>query len=351
MLATAAMSATVSNTATVAMMLPIGLSVVSMLGEDGEDARAHNFRTSLLLSLAYAASIGGLATLIGSPPNGFLAQFCHDELGIDIGFTEWLAVGLPVTLILLPLTWWLLTRVFFQLPREELAGGREWIQSQFTALGPMQRGEWMTFLIFTVTVVCWITRPLLARVVPGLTDPGIAITAGLLLFVAPVDWRRGVFAMNWHTAKKLPWGILVLFGGGLSLAHAITTTGVGQFIGSATHALGGSPPLLLALGVTVLMIFLTELTSNTATAATLIPLLASLAPGLGVSVALLILPATLAASCAFMLPVATPPNAIVFSSGYISIPQMCRVGLWLNLIAAAVITALLYFVTLPVLGL
>ena len=255
------------------------------------------------------------------------------------------------------------------MPRQPIEGARPLIEAEYARLGPVKRGEWATFIVFNITALLWITRPMLAEgiespggeagyvippLLPGLSDAGIVIVAALALFVIPVDRRSRTFVMNWDTARKLPWGILILFGGGLSLAAAVKANGVAEFIGTQATAFGAServPSIVLVLAVTTLVIFLTELTSNTATTATLVPILAALAPGLGLHPYLLIFPAAIAASCAFMMPVATPPNAIVFGSGYITIPQMCKAGLWLNLISILLITGLTYAVIVPVLGL
>ncbi len=341
MVATAAMSACVSNTATVAIMVPIALSVTRFVEDEGGA-----FRVSLLLSIAYAASIGGLATIIGSPPNGFLTQYLSEELGLEITFLGWLQVGLPVTLVFLPLAWLLLTRVVFKVSNEPLAGVREVVRAGLRELGPVNAGERVTFFVFLLAVICWVTRPAIAMLFPGVTDAGIAIGAGLLLFVLPLD-RRGGRALDWSTAKGLPWGVLILFGGGLSLAAAVGNFGVAEFIGSSARGIHGLPLTWTVLVVTCGMVFLTELTSNTATAATMIPLLTALAPGLGINPLELVVPATLAASCAFMLPVATPPNAIVFGSGYISMQQMMRAGVWLNVVAVLLLSLLCRFVLVP----
>jgi sodium-dependent dicarboxylate transporter 2/3/5 len=344
MVATAVMSAGVSNTATVAMMVPIAIRVSSLLGDDA----GSNFRVSLLLSIAYAASIGGLATIIGSPPNGFLAQYASEELGLEITFLDWLQIGLPVTIVFLPLAWLLLTRVLFKVSREPLAGGRELVQNQLRELGPVRPGELVTLLVFGLAVTCWLFRPLLAQVVPSITDAGISIAAGLSLFVLPVD-RHGTRALNWKIAKKVPWGVLILFGGGLSLAAAIGDFGVAGFIGSSARNIGELQPLGIVFAITLGVILLTELTSNVATVATLIPLLTALAPSLGLNPIQLAVPITLAASCAFMLPVATPPNAIVFGSGFVSVHQMMRAGIWLNIVAVLLLTFLSHFVIVPLL--
>lgn len=340
MLATAGLSAFVSNTATAAMMLPIGLSVSRLLRRGDESAPgARDFETSLFLGIAYAASIGGLATIVGSPPNGILVQFAGRELGIDVGFLAWVRIGLPIAALFLPLAWFLLTRVLFRVPKGELAGARELLQRELDALGTMSRGEWSTLAVFVATVGAWLARPWLARIVPGLTEPGIAVAGGLALFVLPVGARRAAFVLDGRAVREVPWGVLLLFGGGLSLADSVQQHGVADFLGAHASAAAGWPPLAIVALVTAGVLFLTELTSNTATAATLVPLLAALAPGLGLEPLELALPATLAASCAFMLPVATPPNAIVYGSGHVTMGEMCRAGLWLNLAGIAILTA------------
>jgi sodium-dependent dicarboxylate transporter 2/3/5 len=380
MLATAVLSAFVSNTATAAMMLPIALSVIDLLrrGEQAggtgpaslPDDAGRNFALCLMLGIAYGASIGGIATIIGTPPNGILVSFMAQRIAepyrFEMSFVRWLSIGLPVAAIFLPITWLLLTRVLYPIRIKRVEGGRRLIEEQYRGLGPTRRGEWATLVVFFTLAACWITRPLLAgidlrpgpetlRPLGGLTDAGLAMIAGLILFVIPVDLRRQRFVLDWETARKLPWGILILFGGGLSLAAAVRRHGVAEYIGSLVPSLDAIPAsvraILLVLIVTAMIVFLTELTSNTATTATLLPILAALAPGLGLHPFLLIVPATIGASCAFMMPVATPPNAIVFGFGYVTIPQMCRAGLWLNLIGIALITVLAFLVVAPAMSL
>ncbi|MHC4210086.1 MAG: SLC13 family permease [Planctomycetota bacterium] len=351
MLATAVLSMFVSNTATAAMMLPIALSVIALLGRgEAESPGPSHFALCMMLGIAYAASIGGIGTKIGTPPNGFLLGFVEDNYGQEIDFVSWLAVGLPLVIVFLPIAWLLLTRVVYPVPLARIEGARDVVREAYRGLGPTKFGEWATLVVFLATALAWITRPILARWVPGLNDSVIVMVAAVLLFVIPVHARRREFVMNWQTAQKAPWGILILFGGGLSLAAAVRRNGVAELIGNQVSALGDVPPIVLVLAVTALVIFLTELTSNTATTATLVPILAALAPGLGLHPYLLIFPAAIAASCAFMMPVATPPNAIVFGSGYLTIPQMCKAGLWLNLIGVGLITALAYWVIAPLLG-
>jgi sodium-dependent dicarboxylate transporter 2/3/5 len=351
MLATAGLSAFVSNTATTAMMLPIGISVIELfVGSEGRADHRAAFATCLMLSIAYAASIGGVGTIIGTPPNAYLVAFVQRTWGREISFIGWMAIGMPVVLVFLPLAWLLLTRVLFPLPRKSPEGTRERIAGELARLGPPSRGEWATLIVFALAALGWMTRPLLVAHVPALSDAGIAVAAGLVLFVLPVDARAGEFVLDWPTARRMPWGILILLGGGLSLAAAIDGSGVAAFLGSQMRGFSGMSPLVLTLCVTSVMIFLTELTSNAATTATLVPILAALAPGLAVNPYQLVVPATIAASMAFMLPVGTPPNALVFGSGHVTIAQMCRAGLALNLIGILVITLLMYCVALPLLA-
>jgi sodium-dependent dicarboxylate transporter 2/3/5 len=352
MLATATLSAFVSNTATAAMMLPIGIGVINLVNESVRSqptpqcARAQrSFAVCLMLGIAYGASIGGLATIVGSPPNVFLVGFVEENLGTQISFRDWMLVGVPLAAVFLPLAWFLLTRILHPVQRSEVPGGREFLQATQAALGPVNRGQVATFTVFMAAAALWILRPTLAGVSFGtvapfklLGDAGIAIGAGLALFVIPSGVRGG-FVMDWNTARNLPWGILILFGGGLSLANAIQTNGVAEFIASHVRHVGADP-ILLVLVVTAAVILLSELASNTATVATIVPILAAMAAGLEVSPFLLIVPATLAASCAFMLPAGTPPNALVFGSGYVSMRDMISAGLWLNLTGVILITGL-----------
>jgi solute carrier family 13 (sodium-dependent dicarboxylate transporter), member 2/3/5 len=244
--------------------------------------------------------------------------------------------------VTLPLTWLLLTRVAFPIRIREIPGGREAIDEAYRKLGPMSGPEKWVAVVFLSAALLWIVRPLLERWIPGLTDTGIAIAAAVVLFAIPTDRQLSGFVMNWETAEKLPWGVLLLFGGGLALAEAVTASGLAVWIATAMAVVGALPTIALVITVALVVIFLTELTSNTATAAAFLPLIASLAIGLGENPLLLVVPAAIAASCAFMMPVATPPNAIVYGSGYVTIPQMVRAGWWLNIMFAIAITLLMY---------
>jgi sodium-dependent dicarboxylate transporter 2/3/5 len=362
MVATAFLSMWVSNTATAVMMMPIGLSVIGLVAprpdpahhdsepEDASLPARLNFGTALMLGIAYAASIGGIGTLIGTPPNALLAGFLETTYGYEVGFARWMLVGVPLAAVSLPAAWWVLTRVAFPVRITEIPGGRAMIAERLQALGPPSAGERRVAAVFALTALAWVARPLLDDLVPGLSDAGIAMLAALSLFLLPVDWRRGEFTMRWEDTADLPWGVLVLFGGGLSLAAAVTATGLAEWIGAALSGLDTWPTVLLVVTVTGVIVFLTELTSNTATAAAFLPILGPLAVALGENPLLLAVPAALGASCAFMMPVATPPNAIVYGSGYVTIPQMARAGLLLNVLLIAFITAVAYVVLIGAFG-
>jgi sodium-dependent dicarboxylate transporter 2/3/5 len=348
MLAAALLSMWISNTATAIMMLPIGASVLKLLEEHRARGTAPSctpaemraFGTALALGIAYACSIGGLGTLVGTPPNLVLAAFVREHYGRDLSMSGWLVIGLPLVAVLLPLAWWYLTRIAFAVPQAPFPCGRAVIAAELAGLGPMSRGERLVGSVFLLTAMAWILRPQLAEWtgIAGISDPGIALCGALILFLIPVDWKARRFALDWETAKGVPWEILILFGGGLSLASAIAANGVDAFIGSGFAGLAGLPPWALVLAVTTVVVFLTEITSNTAVATTLMPVLAATAVATGAPPGMLLTAAAIAASCAFMLPVATPPNAIVFASGYVTVPEMAKAGLGLNLIAILVVT-------------
>jgi sodium-dependent dicarboxylate transporter 2/3/5 len=343
MIAAAFLSMWVSNTATAMMMLPIGLSVIE-LARDGRRAPPGGdpFAVALLLGIAYACSIGGLGTLIGTPPNAFLAAFLSEAYQMEIGFLEWMMIGIPTVVISLPISFWLLTRVAFRIHREELPGGAELIARELARLGPMSRAEKLVACVFAATAAAWMARPLLERWIPGLSDPGIAVGAALLLFLVPTDLRRGEFLLDWEHAQRVPWGVLLLFGGGLSLAGAIQRTGLAEWSALALQGLDAWPTPAIVLTACALIVLLTEFTSNTATAAAFLPILAAVAVATGHHPMLLAVPAAMASSCAFLLPVATPPNAIVYGSNMLTIPQMIRAGLLLEILFLPLITLLAY---------
>lgn len=359
---TALLSMWVSNTATAIMMLPVATSVIGLVSgrcsqDAGSRAALAHFSTGLLLSIAYAASIGGLATPIGTPPNLFVLSFVRESLGVEVSFVRWMAFALPLVAVFLPIAWFLLARVLHPADELRVAGGARLADDALAEMGRLSRGEWASLVVFGAAAALWMTRPWLvtlevagAQPFAGLTDPGIAIACALVLFATPTDWSRGEFALDWETARGVPWGVLLLFGGGLSLAAAMRGSGVSELLGGVATNLEGLPPLLIIAAVVAAIIFLTELTSNTATAAALIPILAAIAPGIGIPPLTLAASAALAASCAFMLPVATPPNAVVFGSGLVGMAEMSRAGLWLNWTGIVLITGLAYWLAGPVLA-
>ena len=341
MVATAVLSMWVSNTATTVMMLPIAISIIAVLNEKEDPVVGANTSTALLLGIAYAASIGGVGTLVGTPPNALLAAFVSEQLGIELGFARWMAIGLPVVFVMLPLAWLMLTRFSYPVARRPIPGADDIIASEVAALGPMSTQEKRVLAVFMLTAASWIFRPLITDAFPtiGLTDSGIALIGALSLFIIPANNGSGQCLMTWPRAVTLPWGVLLLFGGGLSLAGAISKSGLADAIGGSLTGLAGFPTLFLIAGVTILIVYLTEITSNTATTAVFLPVVATLAASTGVAPLELVIPVALAASCAFMMPVATPPNAIVFASDKLTIAQMARAGFFLNIIAIVVIVA------------
>ncbi|USZ50491.1 MULTISPECIES: DASS family sodium-coupled anion symporter [unclassified Halomonas] len=341
MIATGFLSMWVSNTATSIMMLPIGISVLSLL-EDSDPDELRRFATALLLGIAYSASIGGVATLIGTPPNALLAGYLADDRGIDLGFAQWMLVGVPISVVMMALTWWWLSRGGFSL-KVGKGESDNLIKDQLAEMGPMSAAERRVGLLFLAAAALWILRPLLNDMgASWLSDTTIAIVAGMALFLIPSGRRSGEALMVWEDAVKLPWGILLLFGGGLALAGAISKSGLAEWIANQLSILGALPVLAIIGGVVLVIIFLTEVTSNTATAAAFLPLLGALALSLDLPVMLITVPAAIAASCAFMMPVATPPNAIVFGTGHMKIQSMIRAGFALNLISTVVVTLMAY---------
>lgn len=356
MIVTAFISMWVSNTATAIMMLPIGLSVITLItdGKTGIDSETKKrFSVAILLGIAYAASIGGMATIIGTPPNAILVGQMNTLYGMEISFAKWMIIGLPLSIIVLAITWLWLTRGGFN-----LSGGgssRQTLKDELKKLGKLSRGEKMVGVIFMLTSLAWIFQPLLKNVIPGINDTVIAICAAVALFITPESVKKRVFLMDWNTAKRLPWDVLLLFGGGLSMAGVIKSSGLSQWIAENVGGMVSGLDVIIVILIVVFVIqMLTELTSNTATAATFFPLMAALAVGLmsspdastseqGISALILGIPTVLAASCAFMLPVATPPNAVVFGSGLMPISSMIKNGFFLTFSTTIIITLMAYY--------
>lgn len=360
MTATALLSMWVSNTATALMMLPIGLSVAERMRVRREDddvdgasvtgdipaaEAAHaEFAGALMLGIAYAASIGGLGTLIGTPPNALVAAFVRETYGVELGFGRWMLVGVPLVAVLLPLCWLILVRGVYRVGTEELPGGREVIAGERRSLGPVSRAEAAVAVAFALAAAGWIGGPFLSGWLPkgALSDAGVAVAAALALFLVPTGRAAGERVLDWETASRAPWDVLLLFGGGLSLADALTKNGVAGWIGERLGGLEALPAPVLVLLVVAVIVALSEVASNTAVAAAFLPVAGSLALGVGQSPLLLVIPAALAASCGFMLPVATPPNAIAYATGRVRVAEMARAGAWLDLLCIAAVLAAAY---------
>ena len=348
MVATAFMSMWISNTATSVMMLPIGLAIISQLKDNPATEEDENlvFGKALMLAIAYSASIGGIATLIGTPPNLVLAGVVQETYGIEITFSQWFTFGLPISIVLLFICWKYLTNFAFRFKQKEFPGGRTEINRLLSELGQIKFEEKIVAVVFGVTAFLWISRSFLQKFIPALDDTIIGITAGISLFLLPSSDRKRRI-INWNEAVKLPWGILLLFGGGMALAEGFKVSGLAAWIGSQMTLLQGLSILVLIVILIACVNLLTEITSNLATTAMLLPILAPMALVIDIHPYTLMVSATVAASCAFMLPVATPPNAVVFGSGYLRIPDMVRTGIWMNIFSILLLSLIVYFL-LPI---
>ena len=368
MIATAFLSMWISNTATTLMMLPIALA--SIIAIEGVSADTSNntsqFGSALMLSIAYSATIGGIATLVGTPPNIVFvsaAATLYPDLP-EIGFLRWFVMAMPITLILLPGVWFLLTRVMYKISGEPMEHARKVIADKKRSLGPMRTDETKVLVVFILTAFGWIFRKDIvigSLTIPGWSDlfpnPGyigdatVAMAAAIILFITPVDRSFKDFLITWNEVKSIPWGILILFGGGIALAGGFQSSGLSEWIGGNLIFLQGLPVWLFIFLISLLMTFLTEFTSNFATTTIFMPIMGALAVSVGYHPFLLMLPAVLSASCAFMLPIATAPNAIVFGSGRVNIVQMARAGIMINLFGAVLITLIVYFIAIPLFNL
>ncbi|UTW64181.1 SLC13/DASS family transporter [bacterium SCSIO 12741] len=349
MLATALLSMWISNTATAVMMLPIALSVDQLLREqphkEGGNREFNRFRLALMLGIAYSANIGGMITLVGTPPNMVFAGIAEDYFHQEIGFGQWLLVGIPAGGVLLALAYVLLTRVLIPIRLQEIPGSRELFQQRLKDLGPMRRAEKYVLIIFSLTAICWVFKGQLNLLLGGnvLSNTTIAMAGGVLMFITPVNWKVGEYVLDWKSTEKLPWGILLLFGGGLSLAQAFDKSGLVLELGEWIASHVAADPFWMCLALVTITLFMTELMSNVALVTVLIPVIIGVSESMGLHPYQLTVPVTLAASCAFMMPISTPPNAVVYSSGFIRMPQMAKVGFALNLIGILWLTACGYY--------
>ena len=348
MLVAALISMFVMNTSTTLMLLPIGLAVCSVVattipGLNDQDKKF--FDTALMLGIAYAATIGGMSTLVGTAPNIVFSAFMLETYGVEISMIDWMSLGVPLAAVMLVSAWVILTKYVFPISFITSNDTKEHLHRMLDDLGPLSKDELKISVIFGLTALAWIFRKGLDNfeLLSGLTDAGIAIISAILLFMIPSSNNKGDL-LNWNSSNKLPWGLLILFGGGLSIAAQINSTGLGVWIGEGLSILGTVPPIMLIFFVAALIIFLTEITSNVATTSTFLPVFGAVAIGLGILPVSLTVPVCLAASCAFMLPVATPPNAIVYGSGKFTIATMMKAGLLLNIIGIFVVTLFAYFI-------
>ena len=341
MLATAFLSMWISNTATSVMMLPIGIAIIKQLNEN------KIFGKALMLGIAYSASIGGVATVIGTPPNLVLAGVISEIYGYEITFSKWFLFGFPISIILLFFCWIYLTRVAYKFESNSFPGGKTEIQTIKKELGPISYEEKLVAIVFALAGLCWISRSFfLQKILPSLDDTIIAISFGLLLFILPSK-QKSTALLSWRDTINLPWGIIILFGGGMALARAFETSGLALWLGELMTSFSVLPLFLLILLLIAAVNFLTEITSNLATTAMLLPVLAPLALEINIHPFGLMVGAAVAASCAFMLPVATPPNAVVFGSGYLKIQDMVTRGVIMNIFSIILITLMVYII-LPI---
>ncbi|MCE2573283.1 DASS family sodium-coupled anion symporter [Motilimonas eburnea] len=337
MLITAFLSMWMSNTATAVMMLPIALSIINMVKT--KDAADDVYAKAMLLGIAYSASIGGIATLIGTPPNALMAAYLAENFDIQLGFAQWMQVGFPLSCLLLLCAWFWLAHIHFKVNNCPTVSGKSLLSQQLNMLGPMSRAEHRVLWVFIFTASGWLLRPYLSQLSGlNISDTSIALMAALALFILPANPDTDERILDWQTAQKVPWGVLLLFGGGLALAVQVQTSGLADYIATYMKQLTTVNLIIGILLVTAAITFLTEITSNSATAAGFLPLLGPVAVTFTGSPLSWVVPGALAASCAFMMPVATPPNAIVFGSGELKISDMVKAGLFLNLVAILLIT-------------
>ncbi|WP_138381006.1 SLC13 family permease [Luteithermobacter gelatinilyticus] len=346
MAATAITSMWISNTASSIMMIPIALSLAGELVHD--NSRSHKgFVLCLILGIAYSASIGGLGTMIGTPPNLFVVGFMKETYNVDISFLQWMLFGVPTVVVLVPVAWFVLVKWTYRFDLKDIPAARDLFQAELNRLGSITVPERRLTVVFALIAGAWIFRQVIQKdlgLMPWLSDAMIAVIGAVALFMIPSGCKKekGTALLDWETAVKIPWGVLLLFGGGLSLAAAVSETGLALWLGEALSGLTSLHLFLMIMALTSLVIFLTELTSNTATVATLLPVLGALAGAGGFEPMLLFAPTALAGSCAFMLPVATAPNAVIYSTGRVTIPEMMNAGVRLNLLGILVITSLSY---------
>ncbi len=349
MVATAFLSMWISNTATTVMMLPIVLSVIQLIQNENStipEKDLKNFGIVMTLAIAYSANIGGIATIIGTPPNTVLSSFAASSLKIDLAFGKWFLMAFPLSTVILVISYFVLLKIFpCSIPENN--SSKLLIENELRKLGKITLKEKLTLSIFLTTAFLWITRSYLNKIMPGLklNDSSIAIMGSILLFTVPISLREGDFILNWNDTKgKMPWNILLLFGGGLALAGGMSHAGIIEKIALVIASFNFSHPFILIILISTISLFMTEVMSNVALAAVIIPVVSGMAQGMNSNPLEFIIPVTLATSFAFMLPMSTPPNAIVFASGHIKIKDMIKAGFFMNIISLIVTMIFSYFV-------
>ncbi|AXT49883.1 DASS family sodium-coupled anion symporter [Aquimarina sp. BL5] len=347
MIATAFMSMWISNTACTVVMLPIALSVIQLLvdDEDGFTKNDRNFALSIMLGIAFAANVGGVATIIGTPPNSVLVGFLENEYQIEISFLNWMLLALPFSVLMIGIIYFVIVKWIYPNRIESFAASKDVIDQELKKLGKVKKTERRVLTIFCVVIFLWISRTTINGFFPDLklSDTGISMMGAFALFVIPFKLNKGEFTLIWKDTQKLPWGILILFGGGLALASGLSHAGLIELVANMIAANQGLSLLVVTLLLIVFMLFMTELMSNVALVAIFVPVVAGIAIGLDIPMLHLLIPVTMAASCAFMLPMATPPNAIVFASGYVKVSEMVKAGLVLNIISVILLVLLFKF--------
>jgi len=347
MIATAFMSMWISNTASTVVMLPIALSVIQLLVKsDGVFTKEErHFSLAVMLGIAFSANAGGIATVIGTPPNSVLIGLLENEYNMEISFLKWMIIGLPFSATMIGIIYFVFTRWMFPNKGIEFASSNALIAQKLADLGPTSPQEKHVLRIFAVTVFLWVFRSLINSFFPnlGLSDTMISMACAIALFSIPHQFKKGIFILKWEDTSRLAWGILLLFGGGLALAKGMSSTGIVSLITDGIANANLNVLFTVSLLI-LLMLFMTELMSNVALVAVLAPVVAGIAIGLEIPLLYLLIPVTMASSCAFMLPMATPPNAIVFASGYVKVSQMARVGILINLIAVVLLILMYRFV-------
>lgn len=358
MLASAFISAWVSNTATAVIMVPIGVSILQLVRNIDAKAVDTRFSASMMLGIAYGVTIGSTATLIGQPPTALMAAYLDSEMNYEMQFGQWMLVGVPFAICMLAVGWFVLTKLVYRTGLKQIPGGKDLIRGELAKLGSMSTAERRVGIIFLSAIFCWVALPFIAKIpaiaesmpfLGEISDTQVAMGAAIACFLVPAGKSSGPL-LNWEASRDIPWGLLLLFGGGLSLSAMFTSTGLSQWIGDQVGMLGDMPPILILLVAALVGLGLTELTSNTATAAAFFPIMGAVAVGAGVDPLLMIIVMTLAVCSAYMLPVATPSNAVAFGSGEVSIKQMVRAGIWLNVISMVLIVGLIYSVIPLVFG-